>query len=89
MNKRALKRKDPNRHMIIKLLKKENFIKNVIDKRGNPVALNLMKHFLNKEPYTNQEYNREMLRFIQSNRNLLPEVKEEVKEGVKEGVKNA
>ena len=65
--KTTLKKQNLNRHLIIKTLREGIHIKNVVDKKGNLVALNFMKHYLYKAPFANQEYNREMARFIRSN----------------------
>jgi len=69
--KKALKKKCPERHKIIKILREGNYIKEIIDENGKPICLNLMKHLLYQRPYAKGEYNREVLRFAKGNKEIL------------------
>lgn len=80
--KKALKNNVKNRHLIIKALRENNHIQHIVDKKGNIIALNMMKHYLYQMPYANKEYNREMVRFIKTNMDRQRQIqqKEEVKD---------
>tara|TARA_Y100000310_G_C20694461_1_gene824526 strand:- start:3921 stop:4154 length:234 start_codon:yes stop_codon:yes gene_type:complete len=62
MRKIALKKKNPDRHKIIKTLRTKDTLQEIVTKRGKSIALNVSKHFLYNKPYINQEYQQEMLR---------------------------
>lgn len=80
MRKSTLKKSSPNRHKIIKFLKEKNYLTEVMSRKGTPIYLNLMKHLLFRKPYTNSDYNNELLRFAKHNTGAKKEVKEEVKD---------
>ena len=62
MRKIALKKKYPNRHKIIEILRNNN-LHEMIDNNGNHIILNLKKHFLYGIPYKNNEYKFELERY--------------------------
>jgi len=49
-----------------KIKTKDNDFMEVTDRRGNNVYLNFTKRMLRGEPYKNEEYEREFLRFMKS-----------------------
>jgi len=64
MRKIALKKLNPDRHKIIKSLREKNTLVEIITRGGKEVVLNPYKHFLYKKPYKNQEYQKELWRFM-------------------------
>jgi HEPN domain-containing protein len=63
MRKKTLKKKYPNRHRIIEILRENDDLHTMIDYRGNEIVLNLRKHFLYGERYKNPEYQAELERY--------------------------
>ena len=63
MRKIALKKKYPNRHRIIEILRENDDLHKMVDTNGNEIILNLRKHFLYGRPYKNEEYQNELERY--------------------------
>lgn len=62
MRKVALKKQNPDRHRIIKMLRESPEIKEIMTRNGKEVVLNVKKHYLFKKAYKNEEYNKEIFR---------------------------
>lgn len=67
MKKKALKKLIPNRHKILLALRKENNIKQIVTRRGHLVCLNPMKRMMFNKPYVNEEYKKEVARYMKQN----------------------
>ena len=75
MRKKRLKKDFPKRHKAFLALRKmKNTTREIISKSGSSILLNLDKRFILQKPYKNQEYAREMLRYLNK------QIKEEEKE---------
>jgi len=84
MRKKALKKKYPNRHQIIKSLRSTNHLKEVLNARGLPVQLNIMKHLLYEKPYVDTELQDELRRFGNHAMKKIMQEEEKLKEKAEE-----
>jgi hypothetical protein len=62
MRKKASKKMYPNKHRIIEILRERGGVENFVDGNGNLIALNLRKHFLYGMPYSNKEFQAQLVR---------------------------
>jgi len=64
MRKKAIKKRLPNRGKSFKILREHGSLHEYIDRRGNVIYLNPMKHFLLLKEYKNLEYVNYLFRII-------------------------
>jgi hypothetical protein len=83
VRKKAIKKMYPHRGQAFKILRKRNYIRELVDRSGHIVALNFTKHLLLGKPYIHEEYQAELARFMQTAIN-----RQEQEEKAREEAKN-
>lgn len=65
MRKKAIKKKLPNRGKSFEILREHGSLHKYVDRRGNTIYLNPMKHFLLLKEYKNREFSNYLFRIIE------------------------